>query len=335
VNISRLLLSLLNHAGRYSTITLLCLGLLLLSGAAMVWPALPAWFVVAVCLLLAVGMGRAIYQLQVGLDRAVQANQELEHLARDRTGQLRAALEQLHELDRFKSQIFRVIGHELRSPLYTVIGYLQVMQTPAAEALYGHRVPRLLADLGGLHDTCIDLARIVENVFDFVKIEDGRFALTTDPFDLRQLAADMVAEYTRQAAASSSTIRLEPSRDEPVQICGDAGRVTRVLRNLVSNAVKHTHHGEIVIQIRRDASRPVINLTVKDTGSGVPLDDQRIIFTPFEIAQGRGTGVGLGLPVSKRVVETHGGRVWLESSPAQGTRVTVELPIDCGSAPSL
>lgn len=216
-----------------------------------------------------------------------------------------------------KDDFVATVSHELRTPLTSILGYLElVLDEP------GHEDIR--EELLVVHRNAGHLLALVN---DLIAVASERVELSLEPADLAQLATDAVTATGATAAGKGCGIVLDLERPLPARL--DAERIRQVLRNLLSNAVKYSPGGgRITVRAYRDGDRLVCSVT--DSGIGMSVEEQEQAFTKFfRSARSRKTaipGAGLGLPVSRTIVEGHGGTISLASSPGAGTTVTFTLP---------
>jgi len=222
-----------------------------------------------------------------------------------------------------KSQFVANMSHELRTPLAAILGYAELMQEGFYEPL-GHKSVDALIRIrsNGKH-----LLGLINTVLDIAKIESGQFTL-----NMSEYAIESVVETVRAATeslAQNKRLTLTTSVDKPLPIgVGDEQRLTQVLLNLVGNAIKFTDAGEV--SIAAGARNGNFTVSVRDTGPGIPLDQQHRIFEQFHqvdssLTKAKG-GTGLGLAIAKQIVEMHGGRIWVESTLGKGSTFQMELP---------
>ena len=267
--------------------------------------------------------------LEQALADLAHANRQLA-LANEHSATLRLIAE---EAQRSKAEFVARVSHEFRTPLNMIIGLVGLMvENPE---IYAEELPpELWRDLEIVHRNCEHLASMVNDVLDLSRVEAGRLTLHREPTDLRGLVQDVIEVV--QPLAQKKQLRLEAILPErlPAVYC-DRTRIRQVLLNLVSNAARFTPSGGVTVRVLYD--EPRVRIDVADTGPGISPQDAERIFEPFwqalSSARRERDGSGLGLSISKQLVELHGGRIWVESEVGTGTVFHVELPTDGRSEP--
>jgi signal transduction histidine kinase len=220
------------------------------------------------------------------------------------------------------------MSHELRTPLNAIIGFSQVLR----ERLFGEINEKQEEYLDDILSSAHHLLSLINDVLDLSKVEAGQVELDVAPFSLRETLESGVVMVRERAARNGVRLSLEAGSDVDV-IDGDERRIRQVLFNLLSNAVKFTPSGGSV-DVSAERVGTAVQVTVADTGSGIAPEDHERIFEEFqqtEAGRAEREGTGLGLALSRRLVELHGGRIWLESELGRGSRFVFTLPIE-GSA---
>ncbi len=230
---------------------------------------------------------------------------------------------ELELASRHKSEFLASMSHELRTPLNAVLGFSEVL----LERMFGDINERQEEYLRDIHGSGKHLLELLNEILDLSKVEAGRMELEYSSFDLRALLDDAASMLRERAATHGIDLRVETGADiGPVY--SDELRLKQVVLNLMTNAVKFTGDGGAV-EVHAERSGPEIDITVKDTGIGVPEADRERIFESFQQG-GRGSsreeGTGLGLTLSRRIVELLGGRMWLESEVGVGSTFGFSLP---------
>ena len=250
-------------------------------------------------------------------DLAVNLNQMNDELQR-LYGELETA-------SRHKSEFLANMSHELRTPLNAIIGFSQVLR----ERLFGEVNAKQEEYLDDILSSGNHLLDLINDVLDLSKVEAGQVELEVAPLALREALERGVVMVRESALKRGQHLSLELSQDVDL-VDGDERRLRQVIYNLLSNAVKFTPEGgDIVVASSRVDGE--VQVSVTDTGPGISPEDQGRIFEEFQQtdagAQQR-EGTGLGLALSKRLVELHGGRIWVESEPGHGSRFVFTLPAD-------
>jgi signal transduction histidine kinase/HAMP domain-containing protein len=239
-------------------------------------------------------------------------------------GELEEKSRELELASLHKSQFLANMSHELRTPLNSVLGFSEML----ADGIYGGLPERALAALAKIQKNGRHLLGLINDVLDLSKIEAGELTLSLSEYSLGQIVHTVVASTETQARAKGIAVSGSVADGLPIGF-GDERRITQVLLNLVSNAVKFTDDGSVVISAR--ALDESFEVTVRDTGPGIAAADQERIFEEFQqvdssITRNKG-GTGLGLAISRRIVEMHGGRIGVVSALGAGATFRVLLPV--------
>ena len=246
-------------------------------------------------------------------------------LVRDITAQKRTELERqnAHEAaeaaNRAKSEFLANMSHEIRTPLNGVLGMTELaLNTKLSEE---QREYLTLVKTSG--ET---LLTVINDILDFSKIEAGRLDINPIDFELRDSLGDTLKALSLRAHQKGLELALHVAHDVPYRVEGDPTRLRQIVINLVSNAIKFTDHGEVVLHARMESQTEeeiFLHFTVTDTGVGIPSEKQQMIFAPFTQADSSATrrygGTGLGLAISVQLVELMGGRLWVESEEGKGS----------------
>ncbi|MBK1699306.1 sensor histidine kinase [Rhodovibrio salinarum] len=234
---------------------------------------------------------------------------------------LREQAEALETADRLKSEFIANISYELRTPLNAIVGFAEILENQ----YFGELNDRQHDYAGAIVQSSQRLIGLINDILDLASIEAGYLELETQEIDPRQLLADLQA--IARERAHSRGIELAIDCPEGIgTITGDPRRLKQALFNLVSNAFNFTpDKGKVTLRAARDGE--TLDLSVIDTGVGIPQEDQANVFHKFVRGQPRKTGAGLGLSLVKSLIELHGGWVELTSAPDRGTRVTCHLPV--------
>lgn len=232
---------------------------------------------------------------------------------------LEARNEELEQMTRRKSEYLANVSHELRAPLNTVIGFAELL----AEETEGPLTGKQRRFVGNIQRDAQYLLTLINGLLDLSKIEAGQMDLRLEAFQARSAIEEVVASI--RPPASEKLITVEIECDESVTVLTDPFRFKQVLFNLLSNALKFTPEGGNV-WIGAANRGDFVEVSVRDTGIGIPKERQASIFDRLyqahEATREVGAGAGLGLAISKRLVEHQGGSIWVESERGKGTRFT-------------
>jgi signal transduction histidine kinase len=246
---------------------------------------------------------------------------------------LQRAVARLEELDRLKSNFLATMSHELRTPLTSVIGYTEMM----AEGLAGPVTVEQREYLSTILNKADQLLGMITSVLDVASLESAPLPLERCQLSLADIVASEVATFTPQAGKRGIAIQLE-SRGDTI-VVGDRKKIRQVVSNLLSNAVKFTpDRGHVGVALRPGPLSPTeaqeiraIQLVVSDSGIGISRDQVGKIFEPFFQVDSSSTrafgGTGLGLTLAKAYVEAHGGRIWVDTTPGQGSTFVATFPV--------
>ncbi|MCU0846972.1 MAG: SpoIIE family protein phosphatase [Spirochaetes bacterium] len=243
----------------------------------------------------------------------------LARIVRLEIDELVAANRELTRLDKLKDEFLANMSHELRSPLYGIIGMTESLMNGAA----GPMGEAAAHDLSLIFKSGKRLTHLVNDILDFSRLKHRDISLRAEPVDLRslvQLVVSVSAPLIGKKPVSVSN--LVP---EGTAVTGDEIRIQQVMTNLLDNAIKFTASGDITITVSEGEEGPgFLTVCVSDTGIGIDAGDLGRIFESFEQADGSTSriygGTGIGLAITKRLVELHGGRIWAESEPGLGSR---------------
>jgi signal transduction histidine kinase len=255
-----------------------------------------------------------------------EAYSGLERKVGERTHELALANERLKELDRMKSDFVSHVSHELRTPLTAIKGAVDLM----LDEVVGPLTEKQIHYLARVKANTQHLAGLINDLLDLAKIESGRVEVRSSRVSLTGLVRDVV-EGLRPVAAEK-VITLEASIGEPsILVWTDQEKIRQVLMNLIGNAIKFTPvQGRVTVSASRNSGENV-QVSVSDTGPGVPPAEREKIFGKFyQVAETNGEnskGTGLGLAIAKALVELHGGKIWVESEPGRGSTFSFTLPL--------
>jgi len=265
-------------------------------------------------------------------------NSELEAARRE----LEKKTQELSLANRYKSEFLANMSHELRTPLNSLL----ILSQTLAENRDGNLTDRQVEALRIIHNSGKALLELINDILDLAKIESGRMDINPEEVSIQDLAKELISNFKHMAENKGLALEVTVDQSAPQLILTDRKRISQIMRNLISNAIKFTDKGGITIDIRKlDEQKslpdgliaPVLAIAVTDTGIGIPPEKQGIIFEAFQQAEG-GTarkygGTGLGLSISKNLANLLGGKVVLtRSEPEQGSTFTLYLPLRSGQA---
>ena len=242
----------------------------------------------------------------------------------------RRRAEALAEIDRVKTTFFSNVSHEFRTPLTLMIGPIEDALNDGATVLPAEQRNRLEV----AHRNSLRLLKLVNSLLDFSRIEAGRVEAHFEPTDLAAFTAELASNFASASEKAELTLRIDcPALPQPVHV--DQEMWEKVVLNLLSNAFKFTFEGEIAVQIQPSATQGHVELTVRDTGVGIPSHELPRLFERFHRVEGQRSrsfeGSGIGLALVQELVRLHGGTIRAESTPGTGSAFIVSIPV--GAAP--
>ncbi|MBO9827233.1 CHASE domain-containing protein [Xanthomonas sp. A2111] len=261
---------------------------------------------------------RVIGYLGIAVDLTEQKRHERE---------LRLAIDAAETANQSKSDFLANMSHEIRTPMNAILGMLYLLRHSALSQAAQDMIQKIEL-------SARNLLEIINDILDFSKIESGRIDLESAPFDLNQLLENIAALMTSATSAKPVEMIVEPLPPGCRWLHGDALRLNQVLINLVGNAIKFTEQGEVVLSVRAfpgaEPGKLKLLFSVRDTGIGIAREKQSLIFSPFLQADTstsrRYGGSGLGLTISRRLVELMGGQLEVQSAPGQGSDFYFVIP---------
>jgi signal transduction histidine kinase len=237
--------------------------------------------------------------------------------------------QQLEAVSRHKSEFLANMSHELRTPLNAIIGFSEVL----LERMFGELNERQADYLADILSSGQHLLSLINDILDLSKVEAGQMELEVESFSLPAALENGFTIVKERASRHGIRLSLEVASDLDL-IEADERKVKQVVFNLLSNAVKFTPDGGRVA-VTALQTDDLVEIAVQDTGIGIAPEDLPSVFDEFrQVGQGavQAEGSGLGLALAKRFVELHGGRLWVESAPGQGSTFTFTLPQPAGNA---
>ncbi len=231
------------------------------------------------------------------------------------------------EVEKLKSIFLAMVSHELRTPLNAILGYSEIMK----EQTFGALTPKQSSTMSRIMNSTRRLLSIVNDLLDQAQLEAGRMHLFKRVFQVTDLFDGLHSMLDQMAKDKGLTLTTQSDLGMPMTLYGDPDRLHQILVNLTANALKFTYKGGVGVRVySQDTAHWV--LEVKDTGVGIPLDQQSRIFEPFdqveELATREHGGIGLGLTIVKNLVSLMDGEIRLDSQPGNGTTFSIILPIE-------
>ena len=280
---------------------------------------------------LAAHMDRAREEMQNQIEQATDELQESMETIEVQNIELDIAHRRALEANRVKSEFLANMSHEIRTPLNGIVGFCRLLGRSQLE-------PRQQEWLDQVQRACDNLLMLVNDVLDFSKLEAGRVALERLPLDMVGLVDEVLGLQAPLAQQKGLQLLGLVYDDVPADLDGDPLRIRQVLTNLVNNALKFTHQGEVIVRVmleQAETRRVVLRVSVSDTGMGLNEEARRHLFQAFhqaDISHPREFGgTGLGLAICRQLVEQMGGQIDVESTPGRGSTFSFTLPLP-GSA---
>jgi len=240
------------------------------------------------------------------------------------TRQLEERNQAIERANRLKSEFLASMSHELRTPLHTIIGFSELL----SEELQGPLNEKQKRFVGHIHKDSLHLLELINDILDLSKIESGHLTLRREAFDFATVVKESLSTVRGLADAKQHVI--ETKIDVPNAIVADRLRLKQILVNFLSNAVKFTPD-QGSIRVEACTRTGIVEVSVSDTGIGIPPAEQALIFDKFHqvgaTTKGVREGTGLGLAITRHLVEAHGGAITLESTPGKGSRFTFTIPL--------
>jgi signal transduction histidine kinase len=284
---------------------------------------------------LAAGFNEMIEQIEI-------RDSHLESLVEDRTLDLKKAMDEALELakkakaaNEAKSKFLATMSHEIRTPLNGIVGILELLTRSKLDPEQRHYLELLSKSSDWL-------MRVINDVLDYSKIEAGELILENVPFRPKETLENLVGLYRSQAESKQLGLRLRLTSALPEVLVGDQFRLTQILGNLISNAIKFTDNGLVDVSASSSVpseSQATLRVIITDTGVGISGEERKKIFEPFQQGQSKTSrkagGSGLGLSICSRLVEIMQGSISIEDNHPLGTKFTVDIPFSMADGASV
>ncbi|HEY9762547.1 MAG TPA: response regulator [Trichocoleus sp.] len=259
--------------------------------------------------------------LEVQKQQVERKNQEIERARQE----LEEQANELAQSSRYKSEFLANMSHELRTPLNSLL----ILAKLLSDNTEGNLTDKQIEYSRTIHSAGGDLLSLINDILDLAKIESGTMSVAFEPVSLTALGTHLERNFSPIASSKGLTFDVMLDSALPENVITDLKRLQQILKNLIANALKFTDKGNVTVQIYR-AGRDRIAFSIRDTGIGIPLDKQQVIFEAFQQADGttsrRYGGTGLGLSISLELARLLGGSITLASQPGQGSTFTLQLP---------
>jgi signal transduction histidine kinase len=277
-------------------------------------------------LLQAEELDRAVAGMVLQLQKALQlANRRLEERVRERTAELSRALEKLSELNQLKADFIANISHELRTPMTHIVGYIDLL----ADDTFGPLSKEQRDAMDTLRNASQRLNDLIDDLIQYSDSSRGGITLNLQDVSIRDCVQDTLSRLTAKSQKGSVRIEVHLPPDLP-PVRADSRKITWVFFQLVDNGIKFTPSGGSV-RIRAGCASDRVWVTVEDNGIGIPVQRMEELFTPFHQLDGSSTrrhgGTGMGLHLSRQIVDAHGSKLTIKSKEGSGTMLMFDLPV--------
>lgn len=239
------------------------------------------------------------------------------------------------ELERLRNEFVSTASHELRTPITATEGYLSIV-TDSGMCKVDDKAVEFIGKARG---TLLSMSKLIKNLLSVTKIEEGKLETNVTSFSIHDLAVEVVDVFKKQATERAIALEIRESKDLTVEgkkaigrslnVRADREMIREVMNNLIENAIKFTEKGGVTISIDYDEEYATVN--IEDTGMGMPADAQKHLFEKFYRVDNTATrevgGTGLGLYITRSIVETFGGRIWVDSTMGKGSIFHFTLPL--------
>jgi signal transduction histidine kinase/CheY-like chemotaxis protein len=271
---------------------------------------------------------RALDELHMRQEELTRLNAELEDTNRGVVAlyaELDEKAEQLQRANELKTRFLSNMGHEFRTPVNSILALSRLL----LERIDGELTEEQEKQISFIRQAAQDLSDLVNDLLDLAKVEAGKIAVRPDEFEVTDLFATLRGLLRPLVIPEVALVFDEPDGIPPLYT--DEGKISQILRNFISNALKFTERGQVRVSATLDAARQTVVFAVADTGIGIALEDQDRIFEEFAQAehpiQQRTKGTGLGLPLTRRLAELLGGSVNVRSAPGRGSVFSAIVPL--------
>jgi signal transduction histidine kinase/CheY-like chemotaxis protein len=280
---------------------------------------------------------QTLSELRTRQDEMAQLNRELEDTNRGVValyGELDEKAEHLKQADRLKSTFLSHMSHEFRTPLNSIMALSKIL----LDRLDGPLTDEQEKQVSFIHNAARELTDMVNDLLDLAKVEAGKIEVHASEFEIGTLLGALRGMMRPLNTNPNVQLIFDDVPAGVPAMCSDEGKVSQILRNFVSNALKFTERGEVRVCCTYEEKADVVVVTVSDTGIGIPSEEQDRIFQQYyqvdSPKQRKVKGTGLGLPLSRKLAELLGGSVSLHSEPGAGSKFTVRLPVRAPSGDS-
>ncbi len=233
--------------------------------------------------------------------------------------------DKLREVDRLKSEFLASMSHELRTPLNSIIGYAEVL----VDGIDGDLPGEAVEDVQAIHDSGHHLLGLINDILDLAKIEAGHMELDREDVALRDVMTEIKRITTGLLKDKSVEVVFDVPDNLPL-LDADHGRLRQILNNLISNAIKFTDQGQIIVNAALIDNDSAVQISVRDSGIGIAPEHLGMVFEQFRQVDNSSTrkvgGTGLGLPITQKLVQMHGGTIWVESEVGVGSTFAFTIP---------
>ncbi len=245
----------------------------------------------------------------------------LENEIKEMFEKAKSDIEYLERLQRMRSQFLGNVSHELRTPIFSIQGYLETLLNGAIDD------PKVNKHfLQKANQNTVNLSNLLNDLIDISMIESGEMRMSYRYFDINIFIQSIISEFITMAEEKNIKIIFNPAK-EGLQVFGDKDKIRQVFVNLLQNAIKYTDEGSIEILL--DEEKKLVNISVKDTGIGIPEEDLNRIFERFyrvDKARSRAVGgTGLGLAIVKHIIEAHNSKIFVQSKQGEGSTFSFKL----------